>query len=263
MNFGKCSYCGRERQLSKEEVFPKFLAHKAGFHVFVDRRKGLKPLRLPPVLRDVCKNCNNVVLGNLDSYVSSLFKSYFLAPVSPPVRITFKYDFESLHRWLLKVTYNFARATGHRTDVFQRHIPYILADRSEPNANSVVLLGVFEASQAQPREAAAGMPEIFPPMFHNIGEIKFSNALWVKGFLSIAYCVSFASYCFQVMDFCEGTPSEIRREILNQILAETQFLLLDPRERELLITRSVSSAREFLFNEERVNDGVYRFSGVT
>ena len=98
MNLGKCAYCGREQPLSKEEVFPKFLAHKVGFHIFVDRRRGLKPLRLPPVLRDVCQNCNNVVLSQLDSYVSSLFKSYFLVPISSPVHVTFSYKFELLTR---------------------------------------------------------------------------------------------------------------------------------------------------------------------
>ena len=261
MNFGKCAYCGRKRPLSKEEVFPKFLAHKIGFHIFVDRRRGLKPLRLPPVLRDVCQKCNNVVLSQLDSYVSSLFKSHFLVPISSPVCVTFRYKFETLHRWLLKVVYNFARAADHRTDVFQVYIPYILGEQSEPKTSSTILVGVFEASQAQPHEIAAGMPETFSPMFHNIGEIKFSNVRWVKGFLSFAYCVTFASYCFQIIDFCEGTPTTIRNEIVDQILAETRFYPLDPSKSEILITRSVSSARDFLLNRERVENAIYRFSG--
>jgi hypothetical protein len=261
MNFGKCAYCSKEQPLSKEEVFPKFLAHKVGFHVFVDRRRGLKPLRAPPVLRDVCQNCNNVVLSQLDSYASSLFKSYFFVPIPSPVQVTFSYKFELLHRWLLKVVYNFARATSQRTDVFQGYIPYILGEHSEPKTSSTILVGIFEASQAQPHEIAAGMPETFSPMFHNIGEIRFSNVRWVKGFLSFAYSVTFTSYCFQIIDFCGETPVEIRKEIVGQILAETEFYLVDPSRSDLLITRSVSSSRDFLLNKERIENAVYRFSG--
>jgi len=259
---GKCAYCGKVGPLTKEEVFPKFLAHKIRYTTFVDRRRGLKPLRLPPVQRDVCQHCNNILLGRLDTYVSAVCKSYFLVPVSPPVDISFKYDFRLLHRWLLKVLYNFARATGDRTDVFQRHVPYILGECPEPETDSVVLLGVFEAAQAQSHEVAAGLPQSFTPFCHTIGHIKFSNVRWVRGCLSLAYCATFESYCFQVIDFCGNTPLHIRKEVLNQILSETRLLLLGPRDSEVRITQSLDSARGFLFNQERARDGIYRFSGT-
>lgn len=262
MKPGRCAYCGRNGPLSKEELFPKFLSHKIGYRTTVDRRRGTKPLRLPPVLRDVCKDCNNVALGSLDAYASGLTKEYFLVPVSSPVEIKFKYRFHLLHRWLLKMSYNFARATGHRTDVFQDHLANILGERDEQKIESVLLIGVFEASRAQPHEVAAGMPETFSPMFHNIGEIKFSNVRWVKGFFSFAYCVTIASFCFQVIEFCRGTPGRIRREIINQILAETKFLQIDPSATELLIDRSLNSARDFLLDRERIQSGIYRFSGA-
>jgi hypothetical protein len=183
-------------------------------------------------------------------------------PVASPVHIIFEYDYRLLHRWLLKVTYNFARATGLRTDIFLPHLPYILGKELEAKANSALLVGVFEASEARPHEIAAGFPRTFAPFVHSIGEIKFSNVRWVRGCLSFAYCVSVASFCFQVIDFCDVTPRELRSEILNQILMETQFFLIEPRYRKLLINRSVTSARDFLFNEERVEAGIYRFSGA-
>ena len=148
MKPGRCAYCGRNGALSKEELFPKFLAHKIGYRTVVDRRRGPKPLRMPPVLRDVCKDCNNVALGSLDAYASELTKEYFLVPISSPVEVKFKYRFDLLHRWLLKMSYNFARATGHRTDVFQDHLAYILGERDDQEDRSVLLIGVFEASRA-------------------------------------------------------------------------------------------------------------------
>jgi hypothetical protein len=209
MNSGKCVYCEKDGPLTKEEVFPKFLALKAGFNIVVNRKWGLKPLRLPPVLRDVCRNCNNVVLGQLDSYVSTLFKDYFLTSIPSLVNIQFQYDFQLLHRWLFKVAYNSARAVNERTDGFHVHIPYIRGDRPT-NHNSALFVGVFEASEAQPREVAGGMPDVYTPSFHNIGQLKFSNARWVSCFFSLAYTMSFASYCFQIIDFCEESPTRIR-----------------------------------------------------
>ena len=146
--------------------------------------------------------------------------------------------------------------------MFHDHLAYILGERDEQKINSVLLIGVFEASQAQPHEVAGGMPETFSPMFHNIGEIKFSNVRWVKGFFSFAYCVTIASVCFQVIEFCQGTPGGIRQEIVNQILVETKFLLVDPSATQLLTDRSLNSARDFLLDRERVQSGVYRFSGA-
>ena len=260
MKTGKCAYCGKEGPLTKEEAFPKFLAHKAGYNVFVDRRRGRSPLRLPPVLRDVCQNCNNVLLGRLDTYASQLFKLYFRVPVSVPVLITFQYDFGLLHRWLLKLTYNFARAISERVDVFQQHIPYILGDGSKAGPNSCLLVGVFEQSPAQANETAAGMPPAFAPMFHTIGQIKFANAKWVPGFLSFGYAVSVISYCFQVLEFCDGTPRPIRQEIIHQIQQETTFSMVPPDKPEMVIDGAIATARDFLFDSDRVNRGDYWFT---
>ena len=260
MNAGRCAYCGNEGPLTKEEVFAKFLARKAGFNTCVDRRAGAVRLRTPPVLRDVCRICNNERLGRLDTYASQLFKDYFLPPIASPVRLVFRYDFELLHRWLLKVFYNFARKVGHRTDVFEPHIPYILGDGSNPSSNSCVLVGVFEASEADLREAAAGMPPSYGPMLHTIGRVRFSNVRWVTGFFAFGYFASFASFCFEVIEFCKGTPRDIQREVVNQILAESRFFLVRPTDRELVISGSLRSSRDLHFDGERIQTGVIRFS---
>lgn len=217
-------------------------------------------MRLPPVLRDVCKNCNNVALSNLDSHVSILFKKYFLVPVTAPHDVTFEYEYKPLHRWLLKVLYNSARADRDRLEGFREHIPYILGTKPEPNTHSVVLVGIFEASTAEPQEIAAGLPATFAPMLHSFGKILFQNTQWPKVFMSVRHAIGIVSYFFVVIAFCDGTPSSVRREIITQILNETRFIILDPGSSKVLINKRLGNARDYLLNKERTLNARYMFS---
>jgi hypothetical protein len=191
---GICAYCGSFVALTKEELFPKFMASKVHFNTFVDRRRGQRPLSKPPTVVDVCRVCNNVTLSALDRYVSSLFKRYFLLPVRAPVLVNFDYEYDLLLRWLLKVMYNFARKERDRLECFRQLVPYILGSTSAPNRQFLVLLGVLEASAAEPHEVTAGLPENFSPMFHNLGQIALRNVQWPKFFTSLRYGLGVASY---------------------------------------------------------------------
>ncbi|MGO9058448.1 MAG: hypothetical protein ACLQU2_13850 [Candidatus Binataceae bacterium] len=245
----RCAYCRGTGDLTKEELFSKFLAEKAGFKLFVDRLRKRAPERRPPTVRDVCRICNNVRLGELDQRAAHLFKNYFLVPLVQPICVRFQYDFHLLQRWLLKSLYNEARATRDAPEAFDKHVPYILGDVSEPISHIVLMVGVFEASDAQPEEIANGIPPKYPPLYHGFGRIGFNKTKWPRVFFSIRRAFSVASYFFVVLEFCAETPRHIRDEIISQVARETRLIVLPHNSREILITTCLTNARDYLLNK--------------
>jgi hypothetical protein len=66
-----------------------------------------------PVIKDVCANCNNIKLSQLDSYLSSLFDLHFKEILKPGEPATISYSYDLLLRSLLKISYNASRAFGN------------------------------------------------------------------------------------------------------------------------------------------------------
>ncbi len=72
--------------------------------------RGLnKELKSEPTIKDVCDTCNNVTLGRLDDYVCNLFDTQFIDIPQRGNSVTFRYEYHSLKRWLLKISFNSAR----------------------------------------------------------------------------------------------------------------------------------------------------------
>ena len=86
---------------------PLFLSDNRPLYrtVLDHRRKSVRPGRITSV-RDTCEDCNGGVLSQLDNYASTLDREYFLHIVGSAQNIEFKYDFNRLLRWLLKLSYN-------------------------------------------------------------------------------------------------------------------------------------------------------------
>ncbi|MEL6930782.1 MAG: hypothetical protein AAFO95_19445, partial [Cyanobacteria bacterium J06600_6] len=78
-------------------------------------------------INDTCANCNNKLLGDLDNYAktvlqkSGVFTSNFLSDLA-----ILEYEYSLFERWLLKVSFNSARANRNAQNIFEQHIPYIL-----------------------------------------------------------------------------------------------------------------------------------------
>ncbi|WP_204142034.1 hypothetical protein [Halomicronema sp. CCY15110] len=89
---------------------------------------------------DVCRNCNNGPLSELDSYFLQLYDRYIYKFASPEKRIDFTYDFDKLARWLLKVSYNSARATNAPDEVLlESYSKYILGEDVRPKGLNIFL----------------------------------------------------------------------------------------------------------------------------
>jgi hypothetical protein len=228
--FGICAYCDGWGRLSVEEVFPKFMAKKVGWSLFIDRENRRRPTIVPPKVWDVCRRCNNQLLGGLDQYASELFREYFNKPLRSPIAIDFSYDYPRLERWLLKCFFNVCRKLpGEELEVFRSNRTYILYGRQRDRLMDI-LVGVFQASDASTREVEGGLPETFGVMANKFGRIGF-RVRWVKFFISLSQGFSVGSYFFVLLAFFPGTPEKVRkrnrrrsrpRNGLNPIGSETQ-----------------------------------------
>ena len=88
---------------------------------------------------DVCKRCNNGPLASLDNYVCDLHDRFFNDIVHSGDRVDFRFDFERLLRWLLKVAYNIARARGGTIESTTDLVNYILNGTNRPTGFRVFL----------------------------------------------------------------------------------------------------------------------------
>jgi hypothetical protein len=102
-----CAYCGEAGKPTREEVMPLFLSdNRPKYRTIVDHYRGkVRRGRITPV-KGVCADCNGVTLSALDTYVSALDRDYFLNIIGFSPKITFRYHFDRLLRWLLKLSYN-------------------------------------------------------------------------------------------------------------------------------------------------------------
>lgn len=130
-----CAYCGSTSSLTKEHVIPRFIYDRRieKWDTFFEPKQRF--FQGEPQIGDVCRICNSGRLSVLDAYVASIWDDYFEKIVMPGEVITFRYNFSLLASWLLKVSFNVARATKNDRDatVLERYVPYICGrEQSHP-----------------------------------------------------------------------------------------------------------------------------------
>ena len=144
---GICSYCNEDRKLTREHVIPSFLYQfiksKTGKQVGWNE-KAKKVLPSENCIKDVCSICNNDQLGSLDGYAKTFFtENKLLKNNFSNKEITLLYDFNKLHRWILKVLYNSSRASGSNSRIFHNHINYILKNDVLDNGHKLLIVGLL------------------------------------------------------------------------------------------------------------------------
>ncbi|HAS8250657.1 TPA: hypothetical protein I7673_22635 [Vibrio vulnificus] len=124
-----CAYCKTDKKLTREHIIPAFLYEfqkEHGGHEGWNEKAG-KVLESEAKIKDTCAPCNNEKLGELDGQAKSMLESAGLFTENFVAKsVCLNYDYNHLSRWLLKVAFNSARATGNAPTIFNKHIPYIL-----------------------------------------------------------------------------------------------------------------------------------------
>jgi hypothetical protein len=129
-----CAFCGIQKDLSREHIFPNGVIRKYQSEMLSLNDKSEKTFKADLVVKDVCEECNNGVLSDIDARFVQLYEKYMLAPIMPGDSVTFDFNYHDLLRELIKISYNSARASvdGHNAiKALKKYTPYILGKVSE------------------------------------------------------------------------------------------------------------------------------------
>lgn len=152
----KCAYCDNEGKMSREHIIPKgFIDHMNVEEQSVWSDKA--PARLIKgelTVKDVCADCNNRELSQLDDYALNLILKYNECLSISTKKIYFKYNYNMLVRWLLKICYNSARANDAEFDIklYQKNVDYIM-NRGYAESN-ITVFAIYMGSGCLSKEMA-------------------------------------------------------------------------------------------------------------
>ncbi len=204
-----CAYCGSGGPLTREHLFPEFIMrlHPTYRTYLSASLPGLVTTK-SPVVRDVCRLCNNGRLSVLDNYGRSLCSSYLRRFVKPGELGMLSYDFHMLARWLWKVHYNTARSGDAGPGTYKALVPYILGDATAPPTPQTLLVGVLKADTATDVERAALHSRFFYPR-----AVRYADATLGRFHMlaRLRRSLSINSYIFWSILWTEG-PSRVERK---------------------------------------------------
>ena len=187
--------------MTKEHVWPQWLNKLEPSYTMRFSGKARKVFAGDLIVSDVCASCNNGPLSALDSYAHGLHAPFFSRILQAREEITFEYDFKLLTRWLLKVSFNSARATGRDEKFFQPVVSYMLGDASKPEFVSV-MLDIVEPSIINGRT-------LEPRAVRCAGIFVGKSRPWV-----CVRLVAINSYYFYILITAENTAKVPQAEIL-------------------------------------------------
>ena len=132
-----CAYCNKnEYKLTREHVIPdSFLKgmNRKSVTTWLDKAPK-RVIKGDIVIKDVCEKCNNEYLSILDNYAYHLLVNYNGNVIYDKKKIFFKYNYNMLSRWLLKVAYNSSRTNNSTYDssIYSKCAPYIIKNENSP-----------------------------------------------------------------------------------------------------------------------------------
>lgn len=204
MNKSLCAYCYEPKPLTREHLFPaslhrRLLATNGQNHSSFWLARLNRTIPNEPTIRDVCADCNNGILSDLDAYICKLFDSTLVQIPLRHERITFQYDYHLLKRWLLKACYNSARIHGS-LDLFalEAMVPYILGKDDKLGRSSQVFLQLSFPEEIPEQDISAELlsegPIILNPDINRIGHMYFRASGIGKKLLRAVHLRSFIFY---------------------------------------------------------------------
>lgn len=149
----RCAYCDMSSSLTREHIWPGSIIRRVGERASYNPRAG-RLLWTEMVISDVCGSCNNGPLSKLDVYGVELYERYFGNYYFGTQSIDFVYDYQRLAKWLLKLSFNAARANRSDSARLARYAPFLIDPNSVlPNDFSIAVDLVLPAQATKHKEA--------------------------------------------------------------------------------------------------------------
>lgn len=165
---------------------------------------------------DVCARCNNERLSTLDAYICEMHDRYFKTLVHAGDRIVFRFDFDSLLRWLLKTGYNVARARGGGIKRDSEFASYVIGQRERPAGFRLFLQLIIPTPTDSRKWAKRPDADEIPPASARIDFLDVSRLI---GF-NIAFQLSLNSYLFHIFKEDQRVPARIRKTVLRNLIKQ-------------------------------------------
>jgi hypothetical protein len=242
----KCVYCGENKKLSREHIFPRWIIKRQPSSDVRFARHENRVSERVSTIKDVCASCNNGVLSELDNYALELYDSYFERVVPIKGRVLFNYDYDLLARWMFKVLYNSARKNNTRPDELEPFKEYILGTSTRPMNFRIfsLLLRPHKLSSrvvAKLAKEHEGVTEILP---RNISITQIGVQISEDNMLVLGRAVLINSYCFVVSILPSDIPRQFRRKLMKEITDNFKerykgIQIIDPRLNRARLTTSI------------------------
>lgn len=139
----KCAFCGEKKRLTGEHVIPNGLIKLYPRETITfsnnTKFKDNKGLRV----KDVCAQCNNKILSELDNYGVELIRENFIREFKADDILKFEYDYEKLSKWLMKIAYNMDRSEKINSLILQKATDYILSKENAKKPKYSLYSGLY------------------------------------------------------------------------------------------------------------------------
>ncbi|MEX0803604.1 MAG: hypothetical protein WD688_09865 [Candidatus Binatia bacterium] len=224
----QCVYCGARGSLTREHIIPRSILERVPQDSMRYIESAEKVILNDPVIKDVCKACNEGVLSELDAYGSQLFDRHFCNPPAPKTTITFTYEFNRLARWLLKISFNSARASKHSdADVLRLYVPDVL-NGTTPDISVCLELIEPSVNEAETDSGIVVVQTVNPTT------LRISHVQLKDGFvpsLHIVRLIAIQAYWFAlVIPTAHNHPETERRSELGVIISKWPGISVLPRD---------------------------------
>jgi hypothetical protein len=171
-----CAYCDTECVPTREHVIPDwYISDSDGWETF-NAKRPTTHTKGPLLIRDVCKECNNVRLGKLDSYAKDIYERYLKQPAWLGESTNLEFDRRLFLRWLLKVCYNSARVHGSDVRILSKYRRYALGLETSPEPVAYVHLVTATDFTTTPPSASrriiGGHPDIKPARWFRVVQFR-------------------------------------------------------------------------------------------
>ncbi len=212
-----CAYCKQDKKLTREHVWPHCFLKKRQYVSAHFSIKGEKVHGSDYVVKDVCEDCNGIILSELDEYFCDLADKYFHNTIDQEEKIHFEYDYNLLSRALLKISYNTARAGVSDPTALSNASSYILG-KSTSFEGLIILLELVGPNEIIAIGKHDVIKKIIPPLGYRSALMKLTTP---NGYKVLSRLVSVNAYYFHLFvplqKLTAGEIEQIKDEALGTL----------------------------------------------
>lgn len=257
----KCEYCGKQfdnnkHQRTKEHIFPQQIIEMFPEQYISYTHKGNFIDKSGITIRDVCRKCNNDLLGELDSSCNSMIKEYFLDEnESYDSQVTIFKEGDIIKRWILKIAYNYLRYKKSDCNWFEYAKDYMLYGNKLVNIYFSLYMGLHVNVSPMPEDSygyrpinIVENPRIYGTSFYtstvlgldiDLSSVKIPN-------ISNSFSIRFGNAVFFLILWKDGKKSDIIKKYDNLISNNFEFERILSSKNDYIIRRISSSSNSVL-----------------